>query len=128
MKRLKVFLSALLCISAIAATTAAVAQADPSNGGGPYEGTLTYHFFDCTGPAGTPSSFAAVRQAAGDAWLLTNGTGIYVIQGVVDETTATTYHFPPGLSQSGKPTVTCTEIGPITGHTFLTVGFFTPAG
>src|SRR5438093_10023856 len=48
-------IAALGCASALAAT-AAVAQADPNNSGGPYGGSLQGHFYDCTGPAGTPTT------------------------------------------------------------------------
>jgi hypothetical protein len=123
MRLVRPFVAALVCASAIAASAVAVAQADPNNGG-----TLTYHFFDCTGPAGTPSSFDAVNQSGGSSYQLTNGTGVYVLQGFVDETTGETSTAPPGLIKNGQANVTCTEIGPVSGDTFLITGFLTSVG
>ena len=58
MKRLRPFLAALACVSAMAATTVAVAHADPPR--------ATWTFTDCTGPPGTPSTFDAVAALVHD--------------------------------------------------------------
>jgi hypothetical protein len=87
---------------------------------------LTYNFEGCTGPAGTPSSFAAVRQeGAGGSFRLLDGSAIFVGLVFYDVTTGTGFS-PPGLLSSGTVTVTCLAISPISGHTLVIGGFLAP--
>jgi hypothetical protein len=114
---------ALACAAATAVGAVGVGRADPSN-----SGTLTYHFFNCTGPAGTPGSFDAVRQSGGDSFLLTSGTGVFAARSYYDNTTGQQELTPglPGLSQTGLAPVTCNEIGPESGNLFTVIGVFFP--
>ena len=101
-----------------AASTPAVA--DPSS--------LTFNFFDCTGPAGTPTTFSAERVSSNSgslAFHLTDGSGIFVVLQFRDETAGidTRPTFAPGLD--AKSVVTCSAIGPLLGHQ-LTVSGFSP--
>lgn len=74
-------------------------------------GTRTYTFSDCVGPAGTPSSFTAVKTAlpeatgvpasSASAFRLDDGT-VFVVLSFGDTFT------PPGVPTSGQATVACT--------------------
>jgi hypothetical protein len=131
MKRLRPFLVAIACVSAIAATTAAVANADPAN-----FGTVTWTFTNCTGPAGTPTTFDAVRQeftTPTDAivgmpaiFLLTDGSSLFnpFSVTVVGDGSATN----PGFTENGLLLVTCNTTSPVTGTQYLFTGFLTPVG
>ena len=131
MKRLRPFLVVLACVSAIAATTVAVAQADPSN-----FGTVTWTFTNCTGPAGTPTTFDAVRQEFttpnGDIegmpalFLLTSGTELFVPNMVTLDTGAS--GTTPGFNHNNLLLVTCETTSPVTGTHYLFSGFLTPVG
>jgi hypothetical protein len=89
----------------------------------------TYPFYDCVGPAGTPPSFTAVKEnlpdsaahgaSAGLAYLLTDGSGIFIVQQFGDTTIA------PGV-QSSNLTVTCKVDLPSGSFTFT--GFLAPRG
>jgi hypothetical protein len=119
-------------VSAVAATTVAVAHADPSN-----FGTTTWTFTNCTGPAGTPTTFDAVRQeftTPTDAivgmpaiFLLTNGTGLFnpFMVTIVDTGASGTN---PGFTHNDLLLVTCKTTSPVTGTTYLFTGFLTPVG
>lgn len=132
MKRFRPFLAALACVSAVAATTVAVAHADPAN-----FGTTTWTFTDCTGPAGTPTTFDAVRQeftTPGDdivgmpaLFLLTDGTALFnpFMVTILDTGFSGTN---PGFVQNGLLLVTCNTTSPVTGTRFIFTGFLTPVG
>src|SRR5215203_4530519 len=64
----------------------ATAQAEP---GGPDGANLQAHFYECTGPAGTPSSFDAELQVLGTAWHLTDSRQIFEVMIGFDETANT---------------------------------------
>jgi hypothetical protein len=77
--------------------------------GGP---TSTYNFYDCVGPAGTPTSFTAEKTAtppasgapvsSASAFRLTDGSGIFVVLSFGEGNFS-----PPGIEESGVATVTC---------------------
>ena len=77
--------------------------------GGP---TSTYNFYDCVGPAGTPTSFTAEKTAtppasgapvsSAAAFRLTDGSAIFVVLSFGEGNFS-----PPGIDQSGRATVTC---------------------
>jgi len=90
----------------------------------------TYTFYDCDGPAGTPSSFTAVKTrlpaaspngvAAAAAFRLTDGSAIFVVLSFGEGNFS-----PPGIGQSGNAVVTCsvdTAVG-----TFDFSGLLAPA-
>ena len=106
----------------VALAVPATAQAVP---GGPDGANLQAHFFDCTGPAGTPTSFDAVLQHPGAAWHLTDSRQIFNAMIGFDETANTFVVVTPGFELNAVPTVTCRSIrvfGPLAGHVFLLTG------
>ena len=124
MKKLAFVMAASLLV---AITVAAAAKADP---GGPDGANLQAHFFDCTGPAGTPTSFDAESQHLGAAWHLTDSQQIFVGLIGFDETTNTLVILTPGFERNAVPAVTCRSVrvfGPLAGHVFLLTGVLTPA-
>jgi hypothetical protein len=132
MKRLRPILAALACVSAVAATTVAVAHADPSN-----FGTVTWTFTNCTGPAGTPTTFDAVRQefttptnsivGMPALFLLTSGTELFNPFMVTNLDTGGS-GTNPGFDQNNLLLVTCNTTSPVTGTHYLFTGFLTPVG
>ena len=114
-----------LCIAAAsllaALAVAAPAQAEP---GGPDGANHQAHFFDCTGPAGTPSSFDAESQHLGAAWHLTESRQIFVGLIGFDETTNTLVILTPGFEGNAVPAVTCRSVG-VNGHLFRVTGVLT---
>ena len=131
MKRLRPFLVVLACVSAIAATTVAVAQADPSN-----FGTVTWTFTNCTGPAGTPTTFDTARQefttpsdliVGAGLFHLTDGTANFnpfMVTNLDTGGSGTT----PGFNHNNLLLVTCNTTSPVTGTHYLFTGFLTPVG
>jgi hypothetical protein len=108
-------------LAALFAVTAGPAAAQPSNAK-----TLTYHFTDCSGPAGTPASFDAVKQPGGAAALhLVAGNAIFVVMRVVDEETGATVLSVPGFDHNNVPTVTCLGIHPVTLESQWVTGILT---
>jgi hypothetical protein len=92
-------------------------------------GPGTYPFYDCVGPAGTPSSFKATKEnlpdaaahgaSAGLSYLLTDGSAVFVVQQFGDTTIA------PGIPGSNL-NVTCQVDLPNGSFTFT--GFLVPRG
>jgi len=103
----------------VAITVAAAAKADP---GGPGGANFQAHFYDCTGPAGTPTSFDAVSQHRGGAWHLTDSRLIFNALIGFDETTNTLVVVTPGFELNAVEAVTCRSVRPDTGHVFLLTG------
>jgi hypothetical protein len=118
---------AVVCGSLVATWTG-TAQADPNNGGGPFGGQLHAHFFACSGRAGTPASFDAVRQMIGAPWLLTGSTAAFDVQSAFDETTDSLIFATPGFDKNGVPAVTCLFVAPLSGDTVHVSGILTPVG
>jgi hypothetical protein len=100
------------------------AHAEP---GGPDGANLQAHFFDCTGPEGTPSSFDAEQQKLGAAWHLTDSRQIF--EGMIgfDETTNTQVVVTYGFYVNAVPAVTCRVVSVVNGHVFRVTGVLTPA-
>ncbi len=131
MKRVRPFLAALGCVAAMAATTVAVAHADPSN-----FGTTTWTFTNCTGPAGTPTTFVAVRQefttpsditVGAATWFLTSGTATFQPFVATNLDTGASGS-NPGFAHNGLPLVTCNTTSPVTGSHYLFSGILSPVG
>jgi hypothetical protein len=120
--RLKLAFVMTACLL-FAVTMAVVAQAEP---GGPDGANLQLHFFDCTGPAGTPTSFDAEFQVHGAAWHLTDSRQIFEAMIGFDETANTQVVVTPGFNINAVPAVTCRVV--INGHVFRVTGVLTPAG
>ena len=116
--------------SFIAAATLFVALAVPATAlaepGGPDGANFQAHFFDCTGPAGTPTSFDAESQHLGAAWHLTDSRRIFEAMIGFDETANTQVVVTPGFNVNAVPAVTCRVV--INGHVFRVTGVLTPAG
>jgi hypothetical protein len=110
--------AALLAALAVAAP----AQAEP---GGPDGANHQAHFFDCTGPAGTPSSFDAESQHLGSAWHLTESRQIFIGLIGFDETTNTQFVLTPGFERNAVPAVTCRSVFPVNGHVLRVTGVLT---
>ncbi len=132
MQRFRPFLVALACVTAIAATSVAVAQADPSN-----FGTTTWTFTNCKGPDGTPTTFDAVRQefttptgsieGMNALFLLTGGTSLFnpFMATNLDTGASATNN---GFTHNGLLLVTCNTTSPVSGTHYLFTGFLTPVG
>ena len=122
MKKLAFVMAASLLV---AITVAAAAKAEP---GGPDGANVQAHFFDCTGPAGTPTSFDAELQHPGGAWHLTDSRQIFNAMIAFDETANTQVVVTPGFELNAVPAVTCRSVrvfGPLAGHVFLLTGVLT---
>ena len=121
MKKLAFVMAASLLV---AMTVAAAAQAEP---GGPDGANVQAHFFDCTGPAGTPTSFDAESQHLGSAWHLTDSRQIFVGLIGFDETANTLVILTPGFERNAVAAVTCRSVRASSGHVFRVTGVLTPA-
>jgi len=108
----------------VAITVAAAANAEP---GGPDGAKFQAHFFDCTGPAGTPTSFDAESEHLGAAWHLTDSQQIFVGLIGFDETTNTLVILTPGFERNAVEAVTCRSFRADSGHLFRVTGVLTPA-
>jgi hypothetical protein len=113
---------ALLALVAGAAVFTAPVSADPST-----PSTLTYEFTDCTGPAGTPTQFDAVKQPGeGAALHLTDGRGVFIAVAAVDVETGTVLFTTPGFQENDLTTVTCSVVNPRNGREQLVTGLIVP--
>ncbi|MGE5155916.1 MAG: hypothetical protein ACM3JP_00275 [Betaproteobacteria bacterium] len=91
--------------------------------------TLTYHLTDCSGPAGTPAQFDAVKQPGGAAALhLVDGSGMFIATQAVDVATGTVLFSTPGFGHNDLPTVTCLAIHPVTQTLQSVTGLLIPIG
>jgi hypothetical protein len=100
----------------------ATAQADPGR-----PAWSEAHFFDCTGPAGTPTSFDAELQQIGTAWHLTDSRQTFIVMDGFDETANTQVVVTPGFERNAVPAVTCRSVRAVSGHVFRVTGVLTPA-
>jgi hypothetical protein len=124
LKRLRLRVVVLASLAIGAGAVGGVARADPST-----STTLTYHFTDCSGPAGTPTTFDAVKQPSESAALqLTSGSGTFVLIEAVDVATGATLFTTPGFNYNNLPTITCSLIHPVTGKHVLITGLIAPVG
>ena len=113
--------ASLLAALAVGAT----AQAEP---GGPDGANLQAHFFDCTGPEGTPTSFDAELQVIGTAWHLIDSRQIFIGMIGFDETANTLEVVTPGFDVNDVSAVTCRAVRASNGHVIRVTGVLTPAG
>jgi len=132
MKRLRPFLAALACVSAMAATTVAVAHADPPNS----NFGATWTFTDCTGPPGTPSTFDAVARSfttpsgitfGAVNWFLTSGTATFQPFVVTNLDTGFSNSIA-GFAHNDLPLVTCNVTSPVSGFHYVFSGILSPVG
>ena len=112
-------LSATLACAAVSMAAASAAQGNVS--------TDTWNLYDCSGPAGTPSSFSATRASAsvGNS-LHVEGGGTFVVLYAYNEDLGV-YNVPtlsPGKVQTAA--VQCSAIGPKFGVHFTLWGLFAP--
>ena len=119
MRRIALGVGAVAVLAALA--VGATAQAAP---GGPDGANFQAHFFDCTGPAGTPTSFDAESQHLGAAWHLTDSRQIFIGLIGFDETANTLVIVTPGFERNAVPAVTCRSVGG-NGHVFRGTGILT---
>jgi hypothetical protein len=113
---------AVLALAGGAAICPAVAFADPST-----PSTLTYEFTDCTGPAGTPTEFDAVKQPGEAAALhLTDGNGVFIAVEAVDVETGAVLFTTPGFDKNALTTVTCSVVNPRNDREQLVTGLIVP--
>ncbi len=104
------------------AVTAGAAAAHPST-----PTTLTGHFTDCIGPAGTPTTFDAVKQPSGAAAAhLVDGSGVFISMKAIDVESGTTLFNTPGFERNGLPTITCRLIHPVTLTLLSVTGVIAP--
>jgi hypothetical protein len=122
MTRFKLFFAVLASAVAGAVLPGAGAWAAPST-----PSTLTYEFTDCSGPAGTPTSFDAVKQPGeGAALHLTDGSGIFVAMAASDAVTGEVLFTTPGFEHNDLPTVTCSVVNPRNSTLQLVTGLIAP--
>ena len=118
-------ITALLALVAAAALAAAPASAAP-----PTPSTLDFVFTACTGPAGTPTQFDAVKQPGGAAALrltdnggdLTDSSAVFIVVRAVDVETGAVLFTTPGFEQNGLTTVTCSVVNPTNRREQLVTG------
>ena len=106
----------------VALAVPATALAEP---GGPDGANFPAHFFDCTGPEGTPTSFDAESQHLGAAWHLTDSAQIFVGLIGFDETTNTLVILTPGFERNAVQAVTCRSVRASNGHVYRVTGVLT---
>jgi hypothetical protein len=116
--RTKSFLAAASLFVALAVPATALAEP-----GGPDGANLQLQLFDCTGPAGTPTSFDVEFQVHGAAWHLTDSRRIFEAMIGFDETANTQVVLTPGFERNAVPAVTCRTV--INGHVFRVTGVLT---
>ena len=119
--RTSILASVGLLVGLLAISTGAAA-AHPST-----RTTLTYHFTDCSGPAGTPPTFYAVKQPGGAAALhLVDGSGIFVAVQAIDAESGTVLFTTPGFLHNNLATTNCELIHPVTGTRQAVTGVIAP--
>jgi hypothetical protein len=125
MTRFRSYFAALATVLGVAgALPAATTWAAPST-----PRTLTYEFTGCTGPAGTPVAFDAVKQPGEAAALhLVDGPGIFIAMAATDVETGNLLFMTPGFEHNELPTVTCSVINPRNGRLQLVTGLIVPVG
>ena len=125
MRRVTMFTIAMASIAGVLAGLSVPATGQAAEPGGPDGANLQAHFFDCTGPAGTPTSFDAVSQHRGAAWHLTDSQLIFNALIGFDETTNTLAVVTPGFERNAVPAVTCRSVRASNGHVYLVTGVLT---
>ena len=105
----------------LAVPTAAAAGANPANG-------LTFHYFDCVGPPGTPASFDAVKSH-GYAFDVVGSNAIWSLLHVESVATGEVFVDMPApmLANQAVPTVTCLIDSPVHLELLRATGTFSPS-
>jgi hypothetical protein len=95
---------------------------------------MPVHFYDCTGPDGTPSTFDLVHIGGGPV-LLADGPGVFVVMESFDVTTNTLRFTTAGLAYNSRlAPVTCLvtfpliDGNPLSGHILRQTGILTSRG
>jgi hypothetical protein len=105
----------------------AVTTAPTTAAQAPTSTMLTYHFTDCSGPAGTPTTFDGVKQPGGAAALhVVDGSGIFIAVQAIDVASGTILFTTPGFEQNDLPTVTCQLVHPVTLRLQAVIGLLVP--
>ena len=98
------------------------AQGDPLN-----DNSITITLYNCTGPAGTPSTFQGTKTFSGANSLhLLDGTGNFLRRSYFD--TVTGLFITWGPADINKPLVTCNAVSALTGNVAVVTGYFIPVG
>ena len=115
-------LTTLVGACVIALSAVGTAQGDPFN-----DGSVTVTLYNCTGPAGTPSTMQGTRMLNGaNPLLLSDGTGVFVRTSIYD--TVLDVLIVWGLTNNDRPLVTCNVVSTRTGNVSVVTGFITPVG
>ena len=81
----------------------------------------------CSGPAGTPAAFDAVKQpGSGAALHLVDGRGIFVAVSAVDVASGAVLFSTPGFEHNRVATVACRLVHPVSGTLQAVVGMLAP--
>ena len=125
MTRFRSFFAVMAAVVGVAgALPVTAAWAAPST-----PSTLTYEFTGCTGPAGTPVEFDAVKQPGEAAALhLADGSGNFIAMAATDVETGDLLFATPGFEHNDLATVTCFVVNPRNDRLQLVTGLITPAG
>ena len=107
------------CLAIVGLLTG-TANADPMN-----DGALTLTFFDCSGPAGTPTSFQITKMPnPGPDVHVVGSTDLFKRTSFTDLVTGATFTWGPYNDK--KPLITCNVVAP-SGHLLLVTGFLAPS-
>jgi len=88
---------------------------------------LRFQFTDCSGPAGTPARFEAVKEpSSGAALHLVDGSGIFIAVQAVDVETGRVLFSTPGFDHNKLPTVACRLVHPVTQARLSIIGLIAP--
>jgi hypothetical protein len=117
------FWSVAAVIASVASVLAAqAALAAPSN-----TKILTFPFTGCTGPAGTPASFSALKEPSSGASLRLLGSSVvYVTTQAVDVDSGAVLFSTPGFQNNSVQTVVCYLTHPVTKAHLRVTGLLTP--
>jgi hypothetical protein len=105
------------CLATVGVLTG-TAKADPTN-----DDALTLTFFNCSGPAGTPTSFEVTKMPTpGVDVHVVGSTGLFKRTSFTDLVTGQTFTWGP--NNDAKPLITCNVVAP-SGHLVVATGFLT---
>jgi hypothetical protein len=105
----------------VSVTTAAAAGANPADG-------LTFHYFNCVGPPGTPASFDAVKSH-GFAFDVVGSNAVWTLLHVESVATGEVFVDRPAamLANQAVPPVTCLIDSPVRHEPLRATGTFAPS-
>ena len=94
----------VIVLAVVALGAAGSAHADPLNGA-----SIPLTLYNCTGPAGTPSTFEGTKMlSSANSLHLNDGTGIFRRTMISDPVTGALYTW--GLQNNDRPLVTCNVV------------------